>query len=79
VINVAAMVLLGRALGASGYGDYSFYYALIPLLSNLCRVRMGIVVTREIARDPACAPRCSATRSCSAPSCASLLFVGSLW
>lgn len=57
VINVAAMVLLGRALGASGYGDYSFYYALIPLLSNLAGFGMGIVVTREIARDPACAPR----------------------
>ena len=25
VINVAAMVLLGRALGAQGFGDYSFY------------------------------------------------------
>lgn len=57
VINVAAMVLLGRALGAAGYGDYAFFYALIPLLSNLAGAGIGIVVTREIARDPGCAPR----------------------
>ncbi|MEO6463130.1 MAG: flippase, partial [Candidatus Eisenbacteria bacterium] len=57
VINVAAMVLLGRALGAEGYGNYAFYYALIPLLSNLAGAGIGIVVTREIARDPECAPR----------------------
>ena len=56
-INVAAMVLLGRALGAAGYGDYTFWYALIPLLSNLAGAGIGIVVTREIARDPARAPR----------------------
>jgi O-antigen/teichoic acid export membrane protein len=57
VINVAAMVLLGRALGAEGYGNYTFFYALIPLISNLAGAGIGIVVTREIARDPACAPR----------------------
>ena len=57
VINVAAMVLLGRSLGAEGYGNYSFWYALIPLISNLAGAGIGIVVTREVARDPERAPR----------------------
>ena len=57
VINVAAMVLLGRSLGAEGYGNYSFWYALIPLISNLAGAGIGIVVTREVARDPENAPR----------------------
>jgi O-antigen/teichoic acid export membrane protein len=57
VVNVAAMILLGRALGAEGYGDYAYWYALIPLLSNLAGAGIGIVVTREIARDPDVAPR----------------------
>ena len=52
IVNVAALVLLGRALGAEGYGEYAYWYALIPLLSNLAGAGIGIVVTREIARDP---------------------------
>jgi O-antigen/teichoic acid export membrane protein len=51
------MVLLGRSLGAEGYGNYSFWYALIPLISNLAGAGIGIVVTREVARDPENAPR----------------------
>jgi O-antigen/teichoic acid export membrane protein len=57
VINVGAMILLGRALGPEGYGEYTFWYALIPLLSNLATAGIGIIVTREVARDPEGAPR----------------------
>ena len=57
LINVAAMVLLGRALGAEGYGEYTFYYALVPLVSNLAGAGIGLVVSRDIARDPERAPR----------------------
>jgi tRNA-splicing ligase RtcB len=52
VVNVAAMVMLGRALTADGYGRYSFYYALAPLIASLSDVGVGILVTREIARHP---------------------------
>ncbi len=57
VINVGAMILLGRALGPEGYGQYAYFYALIPLVSNLSTAGIGIIVTREIARDPQAGPR----------------------
>ncbi len=49
-INVAGMALLGNTLGASGYGQYAFYYALIPLIASLSDLGIGAIVTREIAR-----------------------------
>jgi len=57
LLNVAAMALLGNALGPHGYGDYAFYYALIPLFASASDVGIGIIVTREVARDRSVAPR----------------------
>ena len=57
VVNVAGMVLLGNHLSASGYGEYAFYYALIPLVASLCDLGAGVIVTREMARGPAAAAR----------------------
>lgn len=51
LINVGAMVLLGNHLSAAGYGQYAFYYALIPLLASVADLGAGVVVTREAARD----------------------------
>ena len=56
LINLAAMVLLGRALSAQGYGEYAFYYSLIPLIGAAGDAGVGIIVTREIARDRARGP-----------------------
>ncbi len=58
VINVAGMVLLGNYLSTSGYGQYAFYYALIPLLSSVADLGAGVILTREVARTPASANRC---------------------
>ena len=52
LINVAAMALLGNALAPQGYGEYAFYYALIPLFASASDAGIGIIVTREVARDP---------------------------
>jgi len=57
LINVAAMALLGNALAPQGYGEYAFYYALIPLLASASDAGVGIIVTREVAREPALGPR----------------------
>ena len=57
LVNVAGMLLLGRHLSASGYGEYAFYYALIPLIASVCDVGAGVVVTREMARSRADAAR----------------------
>ncbi len=57
VINVAAMVLLARHLTAAQYGDYAYYYALVPLLASLADFGVGVIVTREIARRPDEGPR----------------------
>ena len=51
LINVAGMAVLGNALAAQGYGDYAFYYALVPLIAALSDLGIGAIVTREIARD----------------------------
>jgi O-antigen/teichoic acid export membrane protein len=56
LINLAAMVLLGRTLSAHGYGEYAFYYSLIPLIGSAGDAGVGIIVTREIARDRARGP-----------------------
>lgn len=52
LVNVGAMILLGRALSADGYGQYAFYYAFVPLIASLSDSGIGIIVTREIARAP---------------------------
>jgi O-antigen/teichoic acid export membrane protein len=52
-INVAAMAVLGNTLAARGYGEYVFYYALVPLIASLSDLGVGVIITREIARDPA--------------------------
>jgi len=57
LINVLGMVLLGNYLHAQGYGQYAFYYALIPLIGKLGDLGVGIIVTREIARDRETGPR----------------------
>ena len=57
LINVGGMVLLGNHLSASGYGQYAFYYALIPLLASVADLGSGVIVTREVARTPAAAAR----------------------
>ena len=57
LINVAAMVLLGNHLSAAGYGQYAFYYALIPLLASIADLGAGVIVTREAARDADAASR----------------------
>ena len=57
LVNVAAMVLLGNRLSASGYGDYAYWYALIPLVASICDLGAGTIVTREMVRRPAEAAR----------------------
>ena len=57
LINVAGMVLLGGYLAAAGYGQYAFYYALVPLVAALSDLGVGVIVTREVARDRALGPR----------------------
>lgn len=57
LINVAGMMLLGNHLSAAGYGQYAFYYALIPLLASISDLGVGVIVTREAARDPRTASR----------------------
>jgi O-antigen/teichoic acid export membrane protein len=56
LINVAGMAVLGNALAAQGYGEYAFYYALVPLIAALSDLGIGAIVTREIARDRASGP-----------------------
>lgn len=52
VINIAGMLLLGRQLSAAGYGEYVFWYALVPLFASVADLGAGIIVTRSIARSP---------------------------
>lgn len=51
LINVAGMVALGNYLAAEGYGEYAFYYALVPLIASLSDLGVGVIITREVARD----------------------------
>ena len=51
LINVAGMVVLGNYLAAEGYGEYAFYYALVPLIASLSDLGVGVIITREVARD----------------------------
>jgi len=57
IINLAGMMLLGNHLSAAGYGQYAFYYAMIPLLASVADLGVGVIVTREAARDPLAAGR----------------------
>ena len=57
LVNVAAMVLLGNRLSAAGYGDYAYWYALIPLVASVCDLGAGTIVTREMVRRPVDAAR----------------------
>jgi len=57
LINVAGMVVLGNYLAADGYGQYVFYYALVPLIASLTDLGVGVIITKEIARGPALGPR----------------------
>lgn len=57
LINVGGMVALGNYLAADGYGQYAFYYALVPLISSLSDLGVGVIITREIARSPALGAR----------------------
>ena len=51
VINLAGMVLLGNRLSASGYGEYAYWYALIPLFASISDLGAGVIVTREMVHD----------------------------
>ncbi len=51
LMNVAGMVVLGNYLAAEGYGEYAFYYALVPLIASLSDLGVGVIITREVARD----------------------------
>jgi len=51
LVNVAGMVLLGNGLSAAGYGDYAYWYALIPLFASACDLGAGVIVTREMVRE----------------------------
>src|SRR5204863_1444980 len=53
LINVAGVVLLGGYLAAEGYGQYAFYYALVPLVAALSDLGVGVIVTRDVARERA--------------------------
>jgi O-antigen/teichoic acid export membrane protein len=57
LINVAGVVLLGGYLAAEGYGQYAFYYALVPLVAALSDLGVGVIITREVARDRAMGAR----------------------
>jgi O-antigen/teichoic acid export membrane protein len=57
LINVAGMAVLGNTLAAQGYGEYAFYYALVPLIASLSDLGVGAIITREIARDRAMGAR----------------------
>jgi len=57
LINVAGMVVLGNYLAADGYGQYVFYYALVPLIASLTDLGVGVIITKEIARNPALGAR----------------------
>ena len=57
LINVAGVVLLGGYLAAEGYGQYAFYYALVPLVAGLSDLGVGVIITREVARDRAMGAR----------------------
>lgn len=57
LVNIAGMALLGNALPASGYGEYAFWYALIVVAASVTDLGIGIIVTREMARDRAASPR----------------------
>lgn len=58
LINVCGMILLGNHLSASGYGQYAFFYALIPLFSSMADLGTGVILTREVARNVESANRC---------------------
>lgn len=57
LVNVAGMAVLGNTLAAEGYGEYAFYYALVPLIASLSDLGIGAIITREIARDRAAGAR----------------------
>ena len=57
LINVAAMVLLVKYLATEGYGEYAFYYALIPLIACLSDLGIGVIITREVAQNREAGPR----------------------
>ncbi len=57
LINVAKMVMLGNYLSAVGYGEYVYYYALIPLIGSLGDLGAGVMITKSIARDRLMGPR----------------------
>jgi len=57
LINLAGMVLLGNRLSASGYGEYAYWYALIPLVASISDLGSGVIVTREMVHDRDAAAR----------------------
>ena len=57
VLTLGSVVVAARRLGAGGFGDYGTAAALAVVLSILCTLGMAPLLVRDIARDPAAAPR----------------------
>jgi len=57
LVNVVGMITLGNYLAAEGYGEYAFYYALVPVIASLSDLGVGAIITREVARDRALGAR----------------------
>ncbi len=51
-INIMAMSLLGKYLGVAGYGDYSFWYAMVFIIQFFSDLGLQTIIVREIARTP---------------------------
>ena len=56
-LNLLAVVVVARYLGAESYGHYAYILAVAGLLQLLASAGLDQVVTREIAVHPAGAPR----------------------
>lgn len=50
VLTLATMIVLARALGADGYGAYSFVFAVTSLLATPAQLGLPALLVRETAR-----------------------------
>lgn len=50
LLSIVAMGMLGRHLGESGYGEYSFWYNLIFLIQLFGDIGLQVIIVQEIAR-----------------------------
>ncbi len=68
-------VLIGRQLGAAGLGQYAFIIAWVTPLTMLADFGLGTLITRDVARDPANAPRILHTANQALPLFATILLI----